>query len=181
MRRNVLLTLLVKAIDFNRRSSLFEADGGIKSRSAQTVSPARKIFSNGTRERNFLTGFTLTELMIVVILAGVLASIALPSYTETRERTLDKEAVSSLRAIRTANMKYYTKREVFWPPQGAGWISNITFINGNLSVGLSNASWAFQIQSIAAGQSFRAWAQRAGRTWRIDETFGDPTCVGSCL
>jgi prepilin-type N-terminal cleavage/methylation domain-containing protein len=128
-----------------------------------------------------IAGFTLTELIIVVILAGILASIALPSYTGTRERTLDKEAVSSLRALRTANMKYYTKQEIFWPPLGGGWVSNITAINGNLSMSLSNASWAFQIHSIAAGQDFQARAQRAGRTWQIDKSFGDPACMGTCL
>ncbi len=40
-------TPLEKATDFNRWSSLLEADGGLKSLSAQTV-----------RERGSLTGFT---------------------------------------------------------------------------------------------------------------------------
>jgi len=51
-------------------------------------------------------GFTLIELMIVIIIVGVLAAAAVPIYTAYVKRAYMTEAEASLGAIRTAQMTF---------------------------------------------------------------------------
>ena len=51
-------------------------------------------------------GFTLLELMIVVIIIAILAAIALPQYLKTAERSRAAEALQILASIRAAEHRY---------------------------------------------------------------------------
>ena len=44
-------------------------------------------------------GFTLTELLITVVIVGILVSIALPMYTRTIERSRATEAMAAIKAM----------------------------------------------------------------------------------
>jgi len=50
--------------------------------------------------------FTLVELIIVVIIIGILAAIALPQYNKTMERSRIAEASAVLGALRGAQLRY---------------------------------------------------------------------------
>ena len=64
-------------------------------------------------KRKFLTGFALIELIIVVIIIGILAAIALPRYNKTVENSKIAEATSMLGAIREAQMRYLMENDVY--------------------------------------------------------------------
>ena len=51
-------------------------------------------------------GFTLLELLMVVIIIGILATMAMPAYFKTTERTRASEALSILGTIRGAELRY---------------------------------------------------------------------------
>lgn len=56
-------------------------------------------------------GFTLVEVLTVVVIIGILASIALPKYARTVERARATEAMASIKAINDSIYAYYSERE----------------------------------------------------------------------
>jgi len=58
-------------------------------------------------------GFTMTELMIVVTIIGILASIAFPMFQTVPERSKSTEAVTALGLIRSTMRIYYVEHGTF--------------------------------------------------------------------
>ena len=58
-------------------------------------------------------GFTMTELMIVVTIIGILATIAFPMFQTVPERSKSTEAVTALGLIRSAMRIYYVEHGTF--------------------------------------------------------------------
>ena len=48
-------------------------------------------------------GFTLIEILVVVLIIGILAAIAVPKYQESVERSIMQEAITNLKTIAQAN------------------------------------------------------------------------------
>ncbi|MBU0759985.1 MAG: type II secretion system GspH family protein [Candidatus Omnitrophica bacterium] len=65
------------------------------------------------RKKMFGTGFTLTELLIVVIILGILATLALPMLVKTIEKAKIGEAISNLNLIRTGQKIYFLEYSAF--------------------------------------------------------------------
>jgi|WetSurSiteA1Bulk_404760.scaffolds.fasta_scaffold93363_2 type IV pilus assembly protein PilE len=63
-------------------------------------------------------GFTLIELMIVVVIVAILASIALPSYESYVRRAKLREATASLADMRIKMEQYYQDNRNYGPAGG---------------------------------------------------------------
>jgi prepilin-type N-terminal cleavage/methylation domain-containing protein len=69
-------------------------------------------------------GFTLIELMVVVLVLSVLAGIALLKYMDLRNSAIATQMGQEMRAVTIASINYYADREQ-WPPEtGAGAVPN---------------------------------------------------------
>jgi len=58
-------------------------------------------------------GFTLIELMVVVIIVGILASVAVPLYTAHVKQAMASEGAALVGSIRTAERVYYAKHGAY--------------------------------------------------------------------
>jgi type IV pilus assembly protein PilA len=64
-------------------------------------------------------GFTLIELMVVVLIIAILIAIAIPTFLGLRRRAQDRAAQSDLRNAMTAAKAFYTDDESYAPASGA--------------------------------------------------------------
>lgn len=95
-----------------------QASGIFRNTGAKKVSAHGRAGSaqsnNGPREtceRRSEGGFTLVELMTVVLVISILVAIAVPTYIGMRNRAQDSQAKSDLRNAVTAAQGYFTDNE----------------------------------------------------------------------
>ncbi|HEX8102966.1 MAG TPA: prepilin-type N-terminal cleavage/methylation domain-containing protein [Solirubrobacteraceae bacterium] len=58
-------------------------------------------------------GFTLIELLVVILIIGILAAIAIPSFLGQRDKANDSRAKADVRSAQTAMETYYTDTQSY--------------------------------------------------------------------
>jgi type IV pilus assembly protein PilA len=58
-------------------------------------------------------GFTLIELLVVILIIGILAAIAIPSFISQKDKAGDASAKSYARNLQTADETYFTDNNAY--------------------------------------------------------------------
>lgn len=69
--------------------------------------------SAGARRDGADRGFALIELLVVIIIIGILAAIAIPVYLNQRKKAADASMRSDLRVIATKEESYYADYQIY--------------------------------------------------------------------
>lgn len=91
--------------------------------------------------------FTLLELIVVIIVIGIIATIALPKYQRVVERTRVAEAKSMLSAIRSAQIRYLA--------QYGNYAQDITRLDIQVSNEIESESFGLGSVIFAVGKYFK--------------------------
>jgi len=98
-----------------------------------------------------IMGFTLIELMIVVVVIGILVSIAWPRYILVAEKSRTAEARNILGRIREAEMGYYLEYDSY--------TTSIALLSLDVPASC-NSSFYYNYSISGGGASFKANATR---------------------
>jgi type IV pilus assembly protein PilA len=102
-------------------------------------------------------GFTLIELMVVVLIIAILLAIAIPTFLGARDRANDRAAQSSLRNALTAAKTIYTDSQDY---QSADTSAELSVVEPSLTYTDAVASADFKSVSTASSGS-AVWAAAA--------------------
>jgi prepilin-type N-terminal cleavage/methylation domain-containing protein len=125
--------------------------------------------------------FTLMEMLVVIIIIGILAALALPGFGVTKERVLDREAKANLALIQAAEKIYRMEAGVYYPSSGSE--SNIVNINTFLRVNLPTGGLSWSYATDTASTQITATRVPSGRVWTLTYTEAvdatHPACTGT--
>lgn len=104
--------------------------------------------------RNKFSGFTIIEVMVVVAVISILATIGTAKYTEVQRNTRDKERVADIEIVQTALEIFYDKNG-YYPSEPA-------FLQGSVSYA-SNST-------VIAGENFAAITNFRSKALSLSES-----------
>jgi len=112
------------------------------------------------------SAFTLLELLLVVGIILILGAIALPNFTKSRDKAIEKEALANLKLIYAAEKIYRMETGVYKTLTNAAEANSVL----KLAIPTSNPNWNYQVNSTSPQNRFAAIATNV-------KTPGNQKCV----
>lgn len=138
-------------------------------------------------------GFTLIELMVVVLIIAILIAIAVPTFLGARERAQDRAAQSDLRTGLVAAKVFYTDGETFDATAtqleaiepNIDWVKPAAAGQGQGVVGYTNIAVGGDDALLVAESQSGTWFciyenETAGTTYGTGAAFADVDTAADC-
>jgi type IV pilus assembly protein PilA len=138
------------------------------------------------------SGFTLVELLVVMLILGLLAAIAIPSFFNQRDKARDADAKSAARTAQTAMETYATDNGGSYlnatsdptAPYAAGSLQAIEESLGDVGnrltvITAAADNYEIQVASEVTGQQFRIARDANGVTTNTCDVDGTAGCPGN--
>ena len=97
-----------------------------------------------------IKGFTLIEVMIVIVIVGVLAILFIPNMQAPIEKSRSKNGAFNLQAIYSAQKRYLLSERSYYTS------NNTDSINRNLSININDTYFSYNITPLGSGYLARA-------------------------
>ena len=107
-------------------------------------------FQAQAMQKSARTGFTLIELLIVVVIIGILAAVAIPKFSSTKQRASRAAGVADMRNLATAQEGFFADSSRYGAIADTGTgIGKVNFTpsNGNTALTLvaTATGWSGQV------------------------------------
>jgi type IV pilus assembly protein PilA len=135
-------------------------------------------------------GFTLIELMVVVLIIAILIAIAIPTFLGLRERAQNRAATSDLRNGLTAAKAFFTDGDSYTGfdnvdgediEPSLNWVGNVAPAEGEVAVRVA-ADDDLMLTTLSASGDYRCLGEENGTTIRGDDNAAAATaaaCAGT--
>ena len=131
-------------------------------------------------------GFTLIELMVVVLIIAILIAIAIPTFLGARQRAQDRQAQSNLRNAFAAEKVIYTDDQAYTSggATGAAALKSVEpslnyYDDASISAAANNGPKDIFVTVDSAGAVILGAKSKSGKCFYMKDTAAAPTTFGS--
>lgn len=116
-------------------------------------------------------GFTLIELLIAVVILGLLASIAIPKFANTKDKAVITSMKSDLRNLVTAEESYFAENVTYTDNLGTRFTASAG-VTVTIS-GPTGKGWSASASHVSSTKTCTIWV---GENVIAGQTEGAPSC-----